>query len=166
MKNWIFRTIVLICIIATMVFIFNNSAMDGEKSSSFSQTISGEVAEIIVDDFDELPENEQQSVINKINAPLREIAHGLEFAMLGFFLALFFLSFEWKFLFQSLAVIGTGILYAFTDEWHQTFVQSRAFELFDIGMDSIGCLLGGLFGLLIFAIIKQIIKKRRKDKVK
>jgi len=45
------------------------------------------------------------------------------------------------------AIISSAIiamLYAFSDEYHQTFVFGREGKLKDVGIDSIGILLSGL----------------------
>ena len=48
-----------------------------------------------------------------------------------------------------------GVLYAVSDEVHQLFVPGRSGEIADVGIDSIGVLLG----ILIYLLIKKIFHK-------
>ena len=60
------------------------------------------------------------------------------------------------------------VLYAVSDEIHQYFVPERACRLFDVGVDTLGCLTGGLcFWLLIRGITycKKRISERRERKI-
>jgi VanZ family protein len=65
--------------------------------------------------------------------PLRKLAHAGEFAVLGALLARAV---------PELAALWLGIAYAVVDELHQTFVPGRAGTLLDVGIDSVGVLLG------------------------
>jgi VanZ family protein len=65
--------------------------------------------------------------------PLRKLAHAGEFAVLGALLARAL---------PELAALWLGIAYAVADELHQTFVPGRAGTLLDVGIDSVGVLLG------------------------
>lgn len=42
------------------------------------------------------------------------------------------------------AAVAIGIFYSLTDEFHQTFVPGRSFQIRDIVVDSVGILLAGL----------------------
>jgi len=75
---------------------------------------------------------------------LRKIAHILEYAILNFLLIRAFTA---EGLGYKKAIISSAIiamLYAFSDEYHQTFVFGREGKLKDVGIDSIGILLSGL----------------------
>jgi VanZ family protein len=64
---------------------------------------------------------------------LRKVAHAGEYAVLGFLLARAV---------DDVAALWLGIAYAVSDELHQAFVPGRAASLFDVGVDSVGVLLG------------------------
>ena len=75
---------------------------------------------------------------------IRKTAHFTEYAALGFVLAawlqhtrLFHARAYW------LAAIA-GVIFAVSDEWHQTFVPGRSGELSDVLLDSLGSLVGVL----------------------
>jgi VanZ family protein len=48
-------------------------------------------------------------------------------------------------------VLGISELYALSDEIHQLFVPGRTFQLMDLALD----LLGGVIGLMVFAILRK-----------
>ena len=72
---------------------------------------------------------------------LRKIAHILEYAILTFLLIRAFT--KEKLTNKKIAIysIVFAIFYAFTDEYHQTFIQGRQGSLKDAGIDSIGILI-------------------------
>jgi VanZ family protein len=70
------------------------------------------------------------------NFAIRKVLHVLEFATL-------FLTFYRATKKLSISVILT-VLFAITDEWHQTYIPGRTGKLQDIFIDSIGAGLGGL----------------------
>ena len=156
----IYRWIMLIGAVFSMAFIFYNSGQNAEKSSGRSENVSKIVAETVVPGFKELPPEEQKTEVKKIEAPLREIAHGCEFAMLAFFVFGFGATFcrtgkEGR-LIACAASLLFCFLYALSDEWHQTFVDGRAAEWFDIGMDTIGSVAGILCSALLYFVIGRI----------
>lgn len=52
------------------------------------------------------------------------------------------------------------VLYALTDEFHQTFVSGRSGKIFDVGVDSLGAFFGLLFCWKIILYLPEEIKKR------
>lgn len=64
---------------------------------------------------------------------LRKLAHGAEYALLGALLARAV---------AGLPALWLGIAYAVSDELHQSLVPGRAASLFDVGVDSVGVLVG------------------------
>ncbi|OGX15752.1 MAG: hypothetical protein A2166_03235 [Omnitrophica WOR_2 bacterium RBG_13_41_10] len=49
------------------------------------------------------------------------------------------------YLVRLLWVLTVGVLYAVSDEWHQSFVPGRTASFFDLGTDSIGILFANIF---------------------
>ncbi|MFA6511578.1 MAG: VanZ family protein [Patescibacteria group bacterium] len=68
---------------------------------------------------------------------LRKGAHIMEFVILALLIhkALGFRNKLWP-------TLVIGILYAASDEWHQSFVQGRNGNFVDLGIDTLGVLLG------------------------
>ena len=72
---------------------------------------------------------------------LRKGAHLTEYAILGALL--------YRALGQMLPAFGLGILYAATDELHQSFVPGRHSSPFDVAFDACGLALGLLVALSV-----------------
>ena len=98
----------------------------------------------------------------------RKIAHMLEYAIFTW-LAIRVLRFSGSYKFNHSLILGAiiAVLYAASDEYHQTFVFGREGTLRDVIIDSIGVVIliwyysrvkGDLIRSLI-AIIKKLIKK-------
>ncbi|MFA5168182.1 MAG: VanZ family protein [Candidatus Omnitrophota bacterium] len=84
-------------------------------------------------DFPEVPVPEINSIV-----------HAIEYSILGVLLLRgFTYSFPGKPVFRLvLFAAGSAILFGLSDEWHQTFVQERFFELQDLIVDAISAVLG------------------------
>lgn len=87
--------------------------------------------------------------------------HFIEYSIFGFLLARAFIQssnkISWKI---SLVIILIGILYAASDEFHQSFVEGRYSEFSDFLADSFGIFLG----LSIFVYFHFVIRKRAVDR--
>lgn len=161
MKPTIYRFILVIFIAAILAFIFGNSLNNGEDSGAKSSALTEKVAEIIVPDFSSMSQSSKDEAIQKIHAPLREIAHSAEFFALAFFVFLFVSSFklngEHIKLYISFALTFAFCLFiAITDETIQYFVPGRASEFFDIGMDCLGAICGMTFSAAAARLINRI----------
>ena len=66
---------------------------------------------------------------------LRKLAHIVEYAVLGFLLARAV---------PELPALGLGVLYAASDELHQSFVDGRRGAPEDVAVDAVGVLVGVL----------------------
>jgi len=76
------------------------------------------------------------------------ISHVLEYTILSYLLARALL---WRGEYnrgQLFKVIFLTLLYAFTDEFHQSFIPGRAFQLIDLVLDT----LGSFFGTAIYLL--------------
>lgn len=94
------------------------------------------------------------------NFVTRKLAHLIEYAILCF---LFFRGLKNTLklnLHQILALAFLlTVLYALSDEYHQTFISGRTGRFLDIGIDSLGALLGLLFSWKIVNLLPERIKK-------
>ena len=163
MKQNIIRIILIAILLADMIFIFSNSAQNATSSASVSQSITEKVAPIILPNYREMNEEEQKQAVLSLDAILREIAHMLQFVPLGFALYLLLHTFSEQI--QSiklklLITISYGIFYAITDEIHQIFSPGRAFEFFDIFMDTCGVVAGCAAAVILTLVLKRIPKQR------
>ncbi len=84
---------------------------------------------------------------------LRKLAHVTEYAVLAFawWRALRGLALSWTKGHVVLVAIGIALLYASSDEFHQTFVRGRHGTPVDVLIDSVGIAIGALVATRIYA---------------
>ena len=152
MKHRKFWKILLVCLnVVWLGVIYWFSAQNGEDSGK----LSGIISQFLLRLFGNFMPEEQ------FHALLRECAHFGIFAIEGFLLypALRFLLPNRK---HALPIAwGMCVVFAVIDETHQLFSDGRAFELFDIAVDSCGALLGILCFPLILKILRHFIGYNR-----
>ena len=147
----VFRYILIILIIATLVFIFSNSLKSQEESSEDSAMVGGFLESVFPPDT-ELGEFVQDNV--------RKIAHFTEFALLGGLVALYVVFYvKRRRLFLPLS-FGFGFLMGFIDESLQYF-SSRGPSIMDVWIDFFGFLSVAAAVYLVALVVTLIIMKRR-----
>lgn len=147
-----------------MVLIFLFSAKTAEESSRLSGSLTEVLARFFFRDWF-FPENagELHDHLEKFEYLLRKAAHFSEYFVLGGLLSLFLGEFDLKAVFRLIIGTFTGILYAMSDEFHQSFVSGRAMQGFDILIDSGGVILGVF---IVSGISAMILLERLKEKKK
>ena len=136
--------IVLLIIWLLVIFIFSSQKEEETKKTSDTFDV---VINVVVKDEKKRP---------TAKFLVRKIAHFTEF----FILALLLLNvikdykvIDYKWLLFTMIMC---ILYAMSDEFHQSFVDGRQARVLDIIIDSSG----SLFGLIMYKVFKFIGKKR------
>lgn len=82
--------------------------------------------------------------MNLLHAVIRKAGHVIEYFILGIFLFRAFRdgsTMKWKWRWSIFALIGV-VLWAVSDEFHQSFVPSRTASVIDVGIDTAGGILG------------------------
>ena len=81
--------------------------------------------------------------VNMIHGVVRKLGHVTEYFVLGILLFRAFRSDSRELRIQRWAFASflVAVLYAASDEFHQSFVSTRTASLFDVGMDALGGLL-------------------------
>lgn len=142
-----------------MIIIFYFSSQPATQSSE----LSGGICYRLVSMADKicnfsLAEEEKLSICEKIETPIRKLAHMTEYAILS--ISIYFTLDAWnvkkKRLFL-LAILCT-CFYAMTDEFHQLFIVGRSGEIRDVIIDTCG----GTIGILLITILKKIKNKLNK----
>ena len=150
-RLWLFGALTA----AVMVFIFCMSAEDGTTSGSLSHSLLGTIVGRIV-----------RALIPPASPltpefVIRKCAHMFEFACLNVS-AFLFLRELWG---RIVPAGGAGwlwsVLYAATDEWHQTFVSGRAGQLRDVLIDAAGSMIGALLAMGIAGLVRK--KRERRE---
>ena len=157
MKTNILRILFLILIIANSVIIFGFSSQNGEESGSLSQKIITVIADIF-----NVQEN-RETFLDIGEQIVRNLAHLGIYTSLGIWSIAFILTFNIKLKWQVIITIIWGIIYAITDEFHQTFSTGRHASINDVVIDTFGVILGLL---LVLLVIKIYYKIENKDSLK
>ena len=155
------RKALFILSIGMFIMIFAFSSQNAEQSSYLSK----EVITGVIDNYPKtmsLSNENKQVLINNYHEKIRETAHYTEYAILAIFVTAFISTFNLKWQNRVLVVLGTGILYALLDEIHQIYTGGgRAFELFDICIDSLGVCTGLIIVFCISLVYKFILNKQK-----
>ena len=132
-----------------MLFIFSLSADSGEVSEAKSDSVIVKIAETIL--HRKLTTLEKEEYIENTVVFVRKTAHFTLYFILGLLIISFLKEFglSKKSIIISIIVV---LLYACSDEIHQTFVVGRSGEILDVFIDTIG---GSLSTLLYYYVYKR-----------
>ena len=142
------KIILWILVVSWMGLIFYFSSMDATKSTSQSQGLI-ESTKIVQHHEKDLSVEEKEAYIESLDRPVRKVAHGGIYFILGIlvFLALDCYNMNSKKL--LLISILICFLYACSDEFHQLLINGRSGEIRDIIIDSFGAIIGIMIMYLI-----------------
>ena len=157
MKTYILRIIFLILIIINSLIIFGFSAQNGEESSNLSKTVITKIADIF-----NVEEN-RETFLNIGESIIRKLAHFSIYTLLGIWVVCFMLTFKIKLKWQITLTAVWGLLYAITDEFHQTFSFGRHASINDVVIDSLGIFFGITLVLLVITIWNKTKKVNNKN---
>ena len=90
---------------------------------------------------------------------VRKLAHFSIYTLLGIFLMLFFITFEGNIKTKVIYVVIICILYAISDEIHQSFSDGRTPMIRDVFIDT----MGGLTGSLLVAVFRLNFRKDKSN---
>lgn len=145
------KIIMWILVLSWMGLIFFFSSQPADESSTVSRGFVYEVIKFF--DFShKLPDSKIMKTAEDINGIIRKVAHFSIYAVLGFLL--FYLIHEYtakKYIILSSSPI-IALIYAISDEFHQTFIDGRSGEIRDVLIDTSGAITGIIFALLLLKI--------------
>lgn len=140
-------------IILNLLFIWINSLLPREISAAFSKLV-GRFLELFISGPVTPSEGEGHGI-------LRKIAHFMEFCSLGIFLSWFVRMVRTKKWEYFVIPLLAGITAASIDETIQLFVPGRGPHIRDVGIDTLGVLLGiGILALIAWGCRKNKLKER------
>ena len=148
------RCFLLLLICLQLLLIFGFSSEEASVSDKTSQQVSEKVAKVVVEDYEQLPVEEQRAAVKRIDPPVRKIAHVTEFGVLGGLFFLLFLTFPMPMWLSYLLSILASALFASLDEWHQTMVPGRSGSARDVLIDTAGAFLVASILLLLSYLCK------------
>ena len=145
--------ICLILAILWMAVIFIFSHRPADLSEQDSSLVGEIILHIAVPDFEDLSPAVQNEMLERITYPVRKCAHMTEYALLAvLLLGAFYTPVVTSFAVAFANALILTMIYAATDEFHQTFIAGRSGELRDILIDTCGAIIGLLIARIIFAI--------------
>lgn len=131
-KKYLYLTLVVIW----MIVIFYFSSQEATQSQGLSNGVIAYLEKL----FHLHIINANTPIEAFVSFFVRKAAHMSEYAILGMLLYLCLYHSSLK---QAILVaFCIAVLYAGSDEIHQLFVEGRSGQLFDVGVDSIGVMLG------------------------
>lgn len=156
-KKLVFIRIISFAIsLIIMVFIFSMSSQDAQTSSSTSGGFIESIIRFLDKDFEQLSDIEREEYVGQFQFVVRKLAHFSVYFALGLTLSSGMQTFiKLKVLTRAALAFLVGVLYAISDEIHQTFVPGRSCELRDVLIDTTGVLLGCLFIMLLIFLFKN-----------
>ena len=141
-----------------MMVIFWFSAAPAPESSEMSYTVGIQIGKIAVADFDAWTTEKQNAFAEKIEYPIRKMAHATEYAVFAMLLCGAWFDDHRKRKLSVFFAWGTATVYAMTDEFHQLFVPGRSGQIKDVLLDSCGAAVGVLL-LMLVAMLLRVIRK-------
>ena len=158
-----YRIVCIILVLLWMGVIFFFSSDNGEESSALSRKVTEYIARFFFRDWFTAADAAALSQrLGKLEYLVRKAAHFTEYLILGGLLALVFSTIRMKYSGRIVLSVLIGILYAMSDEFHQSFVAGRAMQGFDVLIDSGGVIFGAIvFSGISAMIIMDFVLKRR-----
>jgi hypothetical protein len=88
---------------------------------------------------------EQVLIYGFLNVFVRKCAHMIEYAILMYLWFRSLYTVRERFYRTVIVSVVLSVLYAASDEWHQSFIPSRDGTITDVGWDATGAILMGIF---------------------
>ena len=158
LKINILRIVLIAMLITILAFIFGFSSQDGEQSSSLSRKITENVTRNI-EPIQKLEPSKKEKVLGKIEHVIRKFAHFSLYTLVGILAMSLMSTYKIKQTKRIGISLGIGVLYAISDEIHQSFVPGRGPMVSDVFIDTFGV----VFGIIIIMFFFQIfgVSKKR-----
>lgn len=161
-KNLIVKRILfIIMLLATLYLIFCFSSQDGEQSGNLSLKVTN----FIVNLFSKVKNMDtslRMHYVERLHPIIRKLAHFSIYCLVGFSVMGFWCTFDIRNKYKLLWSILIGVVYAASDEFHQSFIPGRGPSIRDVCIDSAGVLTGifvMIFLILLFEAFSNWIKK-------
>lgn len=155
-----FKKIILwVLVLSCMGAIFAFSSQEATESKKTSSRFITAVIRFF-DINNSLSQDSIENIAEKITTFVRKSAHFSIYALLGALVALLFSQYGLKGKRQIFFAVLWVLLYACSDEFHQTFVKGRSGEVRDVLIDTAGGFCGAAFVITIIALVKRIRKRR------
>ena len=154
--TWINIVFIILAVVwMGIIFYFSNKTAD--ESNNHSDAVETAIGKATVDDFNQKSEEELANFVERYRVLARKTAHVLEFTLLCM---LVFMALPFEIL-MRFRLIGAGVwtvLYAISDEIHQSFIPGRTGLLSDVLIDIGGTILGVAAIVILNLVFVKIVK--------
>lgn len=147
-KIWMRKDVAIILTIIWMIVIFYLSHQPAKTSSELSSTL----LEIVLTFLSVLPISFDPELLHIF---IRKLAHFSAYFILGMLVyhsVYLFCKHENR---SIIVAITISIIYAISDEFHQTFIPGRSGEFRDVLIDSFGALTGIIFYVVLLFVFRK-----------
>lgn len=161
---WGVRIVLVLIILFWMSTIFGFSAETGTQSQGLSDKITIRAVQIIEPEYSSLDLASKEELFNKVSFFVRKIGHFSEYGILAGLILILLFTFEEVRNTKKHIIMGAVVtdlicmIYASTDEFHQTFVDGRSGKLTDVLIDTSGA----VFATIILCLIIVCAGNRRR----
>lgn len=155
------KYILCIMVFIWMIVIYGFSNMNTNESNGKSKMVIYNVSKLCIDITNKVNITNVDSKVsalnltNKLNIPLRKVAHATVYFILGIILINAFKYFKAKKIYLYSLIIC--FIYACTDEFHQSFVSGRGPSFRDVLIDTLGCIISIV---ICYFINKVLVNKK------
>ncbi len=132
------RLFFAIMALTVMMLIFNFSGQKAVQSGQTSLVVTERLCRSLLPNYRLQPTEVQKTIIDTYDFYVRKGAHFCIFACLGFCVYGFLCSFKLSIRFRFWMAELFCLLYAASDEWHQSFSAGRHPGVEDVLLDSLG----------------------------
>ncbi len=143
-----------------MAAVFCLSCENADESSETSGHITEFVLRFLIKGYDGYTPEKQAEIHGIVSHIVRKCAHFSAYTALGFCTSCA-VGKRKLFSVGSLIAWGICILYACSDELHQSFVPGRSCELRDVLIDSSGGLTGLILSMIAMTAVTRLIGKKQ-----
>ena len=154
MKIKILRAILIILLLGIFYIIFGFSGQEGEKSGSISRQITEAVTKNIKQ-IQTLEETQKEITLKKIEHIIRKLAHFSLYTVVGILMMSLMSTYNIEQIKRYGISLGVGMIYAISDEIHQSFIPDRTPAVGDVFIDTCGV----IFGIILVRVVMLIILK-------
>ena len=167
---WGVRIVLVLIILFWMSTIFGFSAETGTQSQGLSDKITIRAVQIIEPEYSSLDLASKEELFNKVSFFVRKTGHFSEYGILAGLILILLFTFEEVRNTRKHIIMGAVVtdlicmIYASTDEFHQTFVAGRSGAFTDCLIDTSGAIFGVIAALILYCVLYTIMTKYQKKK--
>ena len=164
LSMWGVRIVLVLIILFWMSTIFGFSAETGTQSQGLSDKITIRAVQIIEPEYSSLDLASKEELFNKVSFFVRKTGHFSEYGILAGLILILLFTFEEVRNTRKHIIMGAVVtdlicmIYASTDEFHQTFVDGRSGKSADVLIDTSGT----VFATIILCLIIVCAGNRRR----